>query len=57
MKNKVNSGIIILHTYGTTLKGLQIHNKVDTDEYLAYVHNVPLENLYQTQSTDEADAE
>jgi putative hydrolase of the HAD superfamily len=30
-------------TYGTTLRGLQIHNQVDTDEYLAYVHDLPLE--------------
>jgi pyrimidine 5'-nucleotidase len=31
-------------TYGTTLRGLQIHHQVDTDEYLAYVHDLPLEN-------------
>ena len=31
-------------TYGTTLRGLQIHHEVDTDEYLAYVHDLPLEN-------------
>lgn len=30
-------------TYGTTLRGLQIHNQVDTDEYLAYVHDLPLQ--------------
>jgi putative hydrolase of the HAD superfamily len=28
--------------YGTTLRGLQAHHKVDTDEYLAFVHNVPV---------------
>lgn len=31
-------------TYGTTLRGLQINHSVDTDEYLAYVHDLPLEN-------------
>lgn len=29
-------------TYGTTLNGLQKHHKVDKDEYLAYVHDLPL---------------
>jgi putative hydrolase of the HAD superfamily len=28
--------------YGTTLRGLQERHKVDTEEYLAYVHDVPL---------------
>ena len=28
--------------YGTTLRGLQAHHKVDIDEYLAFVHDVPL---------------
>lgn len=31
-------------TYGTTLEGLRIHHNVDPDEYLEYVHNIPLEN-------------
>ena len=30
-------------TYGTTLRGLQINHNVDADEYLAYVHDLPLE--------------
>jgi putative hydrolase of the HAD superfamily len=30
-------------TYGTTLRGLQKHYQVDADEYLAYVHDLPLE--------------
>ena len=30
-------------TYGTTLRGLQLHHDVDEDEYLAYVHDLPLE--------------
>jgi putative hydrolase of the HAD superfamily len=31
-------------TYGTTLRGLQIHHQVDTEDYLAYVHDLPLED-------------
>jgi putative hydrolase of the HAD superfamily len=31
--------------YGTTLRGLQAHHQVDMDEYLAFVHDVPLENF------------
>jgi putative hydrolase of the HAD superfamily len=29
-------------TYGTTLRGLQLHHEVDEDDYLAYVHDLPL---------------
>jgi len=29
-------------TYGTTLRGLQIHYQIDPEEYLHYVHNIPL---------------
>jgi putative hydrolase of the HAD superfamily len=29
-------------TYGTTMRGLQIHHHIDTDDYLAYVHDLPL---------------
>jgi pyrimidine 5'-nucleotidase len=29
--------------YGTTLRGLQHHHQVDADDYLAYVHDLPLE--------------
>ena len=32
-----------LEKYGTTLRGLQAHYDVDVDEYLAYVHDLPLE--------------
>ena len=32
-----------LEQYGTTLRGLQAHYEVDSDEYLAYVHDLPLE--------------
>jgi putative hydrolase of the HAD superfamily len=31
-------------TYGTTLRGLQINHSVDADEFLAYVHDLPLKN-------------
>jgi len=30
-------------TYGTTLRGLQMTRGVDTEAFLAYVHNVPVE--------------
>jgi putative hydrolase of the HAD superfamily len=30
-------------TYGTTLRGLQANHKVDMDDYLAFVHDVPLD--------------
>ena len=32
------------HTYGTTMRGLQIHHGIDPEDYLAYVHDIPLEN-------------
>lgn len=32
-------------TYGTTLRGLQKHYQVDAEEYLAYVHDLPLESF------------
>ena len=31
--------------YGTTLRGLQIHNQVDADDFLAYVHDLPVESI------------
>ena len=34
-------------TYGTTLRGLQLHHGVDTDDFLAYVHDLPLEKFIQ----------
>jgi putative hydrolase of the HAD superfamily len=30
--------------YGTTLRGLQAHYNVDMEDYLAFVHNIPLES-------------
>jgi putative hydrolase of the HAD superfamily len=32
------------HVYGTTMRGLQIHHGIDPEDYLAYVHNIPLED-------------
>ncbi|MFN2113287.1 MAG: pyrimidine 5'-nucleotidase [Anaerolineales bacterium] len=34
-------------TYGTTLEGLRIHHQVDPERYLAYVHEIPLEDYLQ----------
>lgn len=34
-------------TYGTTLEGLRIHHQVNPDHYLAYVHDLPLEDYLQ----------
>ncbi len=38
-------------TYGTTLRGLQKHFQVDADEYLAYVHDLPLERYIQPNAS------
>jgi putative hydrolase of the HAD superfamily len=40
-----------LQTYGTTLKGLQVHYNVDTEDYLAYVHDVPLGDYLKPDET------
>jgi len=34
-------------TYGTTLRGLQKHYNVDADDYLSYVHDLPLRKYLQ----------
>jgi putative hydrolase of the HAD superfamily len=34
-----------LETYGTTLRGLQNHFHVNTQEFLAFVHDLPLDYL------------
>ncbi len=34
-----------LEKYGTTLRGLQAHYEVDRDDYLAFVHDLPLEQF------------
>ena len=31
--------------YGTTLRGLQVHHQVDTQDFLAYVHDLPLKDF------------
>jgi len=33
--------------YGTTLRGLQQHYQVDAEDYLAYVHDLPLEDYLE----------
>ncbi len=35
--------------YGTTLRGLQTHYQVNADEYLAFVHDLPLEEYLNPQ--------
>ena len=32
------------HTYGTTMRGLQIHHGIVPEDYLAYVHDIRLED-------------
>lgn len=34
-----------LKQYGTTTRGLQLHNNIDLDDYLAYVHDVPINTV------------
>jgi putative hydrolase of the HAD superfamily len=36
-----------LEKYGTTLRGLQAHYEIDADEYLTFVHDLPLERYIQ----------
>jgi putative hydrolase of the HAD superfamily len=36
-----------LHTYGTTMRGLQINHQIDPDEYLRYVHDIALQEYLQ----------
>jgi putative hydrolase of the HAD superfamily len=33
--------------YGTTMRGLQIHHQIDADEFLRFVHEIPLEDYLQ----------
>lgn len=37
-------------TYGTTMRGLQVNYDIDPDEYLAYVHDIPLEQLLRANA-------
>jgi putative hydrolase of the HAD superfamily len=39
-----------LQRYGTTMRGLQADFQIDTDDYLAYVHNFPVEEILQPNS-------
>ncbi len=34
-------------TYGTTMRGLQINHQIDADEFLHYVHDIPLHEYLQ----------
>ena len=36
---------VYFDTYGTTLRGLQKHYAIDTDEFLEYVHDLPIEQV------------
>ena len=36
-----------LHSYGTTLNGLRIHFQIDPNEYLTFVHKVPIDDFLQ----------
>jgi pyrimidine 5'-nucleotidase len=36
---------VYFNTYGTTLRGLQIHYQIDPDDFLAYVHDLPIEEV------------
>ena len=37
--------------YGTTLRGLQARHKVDTEDYLAFVHDLPLKDFLAPDPT------
>lgn len=39
-----------LTTYGTSLRGLSINYKIDPDDYLVYVHDVPIEEMIRPNS-------
>ncbi|MGB9585972.1 MAG: pyrimidine 5'-nucleotidase [Anaerolineales bacterium] len=36
-------------TYGTTLRGLQQHYQVDADDYLQFVHDIPLDQFLKPE--------
>ncbi len=40
--------------YGTTLRGLQLHHQVDSDDYLAFVHNVDVSRYLEPDSALDA---
>ena len=37
--------------YGTTMRGLQANHKIDTDDFLAYVHDLPLKEYLTPDPT------
>lgn len=39
--------------YGTTLRGLQANHKIDVEDYLAYVHDVPLTDYIRPDSSQQ----
>lgn len=41
-------------TYGTTMRGLQINHHIDPDEFLHYVHDIPLRQFLQPNPRLEA---
>ncbi|MEJ2736104.1 MAG: pyrimidine 5'-nucleotidase [Anaerolineae bacterium] len=41
-------------TYGTTMRGLQINHHIDADEFLHYVHDIPLHRFLQPNPELEA---
>jgi putative hydrolase of the HAD superfamily len=43
-----------LENYGTALNGLRHHYEIDSDDFLAYVHDVPLDNYLQPNPALEA---
>jgi putative hydrolase of the HAD superfamily len=43
-----------LQTYGTTMRGLQVNYQIDVDEFLDYVHDIPLHEYLQPNPTLEA---
>ena len=38
---------VIIHTYGTSLRGLQVDYAVDANEYLDFVHDVQISDFIQ----------
>jgi pyrimidine 5'-nucleotidase len=36
-----------INNYGTTLRGLQTHNQVDSEDFLSFVHDIPVSDYLQ----------
>jgi putative hydrolase of the HAD superfamily len=43
-----------LDAHGTTMRGLQVNHQIDPDDYLRYVHDIPMQEYLQ--ANDELDA-